>query len=112
MSASASSSIFVSVKWDLLSFDLRQPMTVKRSLKTIHSKYDNWNQSCDCKSSTFCYEPHGHIITGDLHIVKNRKLRRLLSKGPKYREENTTDWDLNKNILITAVDDYAKNWSK
>ena len=21
-------------------------------------------------------------------------------------------WDLNKNILITAVDDYVKNWSK
>ena len=66
---------------------------------------------CDCKSSTVCYEPHCHIITGDLRIVKNRKLRRLLSKGPKYRE-NTIDWDLNKNILITAVDDYAKNWSK
>ena len=76
------------------------------------SKYGNWNQSCDCKSSTFCYEPHGHIITGDLCIVKNRKLRCLLSKGPKYREKNTIDWDLNKNILITAVDDYAKNWSK
>ena len=63
------------------------------------SKYGNWNQSCDCKSSTFCYEPHGHIITGDLRIVKNRKLRRLLSKGLKCREENTIDWDLNKNIL-------------
>ena len=47
------------------------------------SKYGNWNQSCDCKSSTFCYEPHGHIIAGDLRIVKNRKQRRLLSKGPK-----------------------------
>ena len=65
-----------------------------------------------CCSSTFCYEPHGHIITGDLRIVENRKLRRLLSKRPKYREENTIDWDLNKKILITAVDDYAKNWSK
>ena len=76
------------------------------------SKYGNWNQSCAYKSSTFCYEPNGHNITGDLRIVKNRKLRRLLSKGPKYREENTIDWDLHKNILITAVDDYAKNWSK
>ena len=38
-------------------------------------------------------------ITGDLRIVKNRKLRCLLSKGPKYREENTIDWDLNKKYL-------------
>ena len=52
------------------------------------------------------------LLPRDLCIVKNRKLRRLLSKGPKYREKNTIDWDLNKNILITAVDDYAKNWSK
>ena len=91
----------------------RKVFNYNQTLSDVNlSKYGNWNQSCDCKSSTFCYEPHGHIITGDLRIVKNRKLRRLLSKGPKYREENTIDWDLNKNILITAVDDYAKNWSK
>ena len=91
----------------------RKVFNYNQTLSDVNlSKYGNWNQSCDCKSSTFCYGPHGHIITGDLRSVKNRKLRRLLSKGPKYREENTIDWDLNKNILITAVDDYAKNWSK
>ena len=58
------------------------------------------------------YEPHGHVITGDLRIVKNRKLRRLLEKGPKYREQNNIDWHLNKKILTKAVDDYVKNWSK
>ena len=71
-----------------------------------------WDQPCDCARSKFCYEPHGHVITGDLRIVKNRKLRNLLSKGPKYREQNTIDWDLNVNILEKAVDDYAKSWSK
>ena len=48
----------------------------------------------------------------DLRIVRNRKLRRLREKGPKYREQNIIDWHLNKRILITAIDDYAKNWSK
>ena len=57
------------------------------------------------------YEPHGHLITGDLRIVRSRKLRRLLEKGPKYREQNIA-WHLNKEILTKAVDDYAKNWSK
>ena len=42
--------------------------------------------SCGCESSTFRYEPHGHVITGDLRIIKNKKLRRLLEKGPKYME--------------------------
>ena len=64
------------------------------------------------KYITFRYEPHGHVITGDLQIVRNRKLRRLLEKGPKYREQNVIDWKLNKKILLTAIDDYARNWSK
>ena len=47
-----------------------------------------------------------------LRIVRNRTLGRLQEKGPKYREQNIIDWKLNKKILITAIDDYAKNWSK
>ena len=42
--------------------------------------------ACSCKTSEFCYNPAGHIITGDLSIVSNRKLRDILSKGLKYRE--------------------------
>ena len=74
--------------------------------------YRNASSSCDCQSSTFRYEPHGHVIIGDLRIGRNTKLRRLLEKGPKYREQNNIDWYLNKEILTKAVDDYAKNWSK
>ena len=37
---------------------------------------------------------------------------RLLEKGPKYREQNAIDWNLNKKILTTAIDDYTKDWSK
>ena len=48
----------------------------------------------------------------DLRIVRNRKLRRPLEKGPKYRKQNNIDWHLNKELLTKAVDDYAKNWSK
>ena len=58
--------------------------------------YRNASSSCDCESSPFRYEPHGHVITGDLRIVRNRTLRRLLEKGPKYREKNIIDWHLIK----------------
>ena len=74
--------------------------------------YRNASSSCDCQSSTFRNEPYGHVITGDLRIVSNRKLRRLLEKGPKYRQQNNIDCHLNKKILTKAVDDYAGNWSK
>ena len=58
------------------------------------------------------YKPHGHVITGDIRIVRNTTLRCLLEKGPKYSEQKIIDWHLNKMILITAIDDYTKNWSK
>ena len=42
--------------------------------------------ACSCKAAEFCYNPAGHIITGDLNIVRISKLRDILSKGPKYRD--------------------------
>ena len=91
----------------------RSVFNYSQTLRNINlDNYHNASSSCDCESSTFRYEPHGHVITGDLRIVRNRKLRRLLEKGPKYREQNVIDWKLNKKILLTAIDDYARNWSK
>ena len=42
--------------------------------------------SCSCDTSCFNCVPVGQVVTGDLSIVKNDKLRSLMSKGPKYRE--------------------------
>ena len=41
-------------------------------------------QHCQCNTSKFCYEPHDHVITGDLKVIENVKLRGLVAKGPKY----------------------------
>ena len=91
----------------------RSVFNYNQTLRNINlDDYRNASSSCDCEASAFRYEPHGHVITGDLRIVRNPKLRRPLEKGPKYREQNIIDWHLNKRILITAIDDYAKNWSK
>ena len=49
-------------------------------------------QTCQCKESKFCYEPHGHFITGDVRVIENAKLRELVAKGPKYREPNRVNW--------------------
>ena len=44
---------------------------------------------CDCASSPFRYAPHGHVITGDFGIIPNEDLKRLLLKGPSYREQTS-----------------------
>ena len=38
--------------------------------------------SCDCSSSSYCYVPAGHVVTGDLTIIRDAKLRSLVRKGP------------------------------
>ena len=38
--------------------------------------------------SDFKYEPAGHVVTDNLGVVENRKLRKLISKGLSYREQN------------------------
>ena len=47
---------------------------------------------CSCSGSTFCDPHHGHIVTGDLRIIENPKLRKLLTKGPNYRENKTINY--------------------
>jgi len=41
--------------------------------------------NCECKDSPYTYEPHGHVITGDLGIVDDIRLRKLMGYGSKYR---------------------------
>ena len=48
---------------------------------------------CKCSESKFCDPHHGHIVTGNLKVIKHSKLRSLLCKGPKYREPRNTNWD-------------------
>ena len=83
--------------------------------KFVHlcvSEYFSNPQTCQCKESKFCYEPHGHVITGDLRVIENAKLRELVAKGPKYREPNRVNWKATETMFLESIDLYAKNWSK
>ena len=76
------------------------------------SEYFSNPQTCQCKESKFCYEPHGHVITGDLRVIENAKLRKLVAKGPKYREPNRVNWRATETMFLESIDLCAKNWSK
>ena len=69
-------------------------------------------KTCNCSDSQFLYAPCGHIVTGDLNIVRNVKLRDLLSKGPKYRESVSYSWHQNFSIIMDACEEYARRWAK
>ena len=87
--------------------------------KPIRNKIINYNSailqpedeipdSCSCTSSPFINQDIGHIITGNLGIITDRKLRNLLCKGLTYRECNnpkksdvikSMEKDLNNHII-------------
>ena len=70
------------------------------------------NMQCSCSSSEYCYKPCGHVITGNLNVIKDGKLRILIKKGPTYREQNNIDWEVNFKNCREAVSRYTKKWAK
>ena len=59
--------------------------------------------SCECESSEFCDPHHQHVITGDLRVVSNQKLRKLLTKGPNYREAKTLNYSKCKKEIAASL---------
>ena len=54
----------------------------------------------------------GHVVTGDLSIIKDAKLRRLIEKGPSYREQNYINWSITERLCREAVAKYKRKWSR
>ena len=52
------------------------------------------------------------MITGNLCIVENKHIRRLLIKGPSYREQNYINWKKVQDLLLDAIRRYKIKWAK
>ena len=89
----------------------RKLFNYNRVLKEIDIRNNVHDGTCDCMSSPFCYKPHGHIITGDMNIITNPKLRQLFQFGPKYREPPKVNWNFNFKLIMDAAEAYAKKWA-
>ena len=64
---------------------------------------------CSCLDSEYCDPHHGHVVTGDLRIIENAKLRKLFSKGPNYCENKTINYNTCMKEISAALDDCASN---
>jgi len=108
---------------------IESPTVVYRLTNSIRSKLFNYKKfvqgidvdtfianpstlPCDCTHSSFIDHDHGHIISGDLSIVSDPKLRNLISKGPKYRESFPFSCDQAKEDIMTGFDEYIDTWSR
>ena len=64
---------------------------------------------CECVESEFCDQHHQHIVTGDLRVIQNKKLRSLISKGPNFREPRFLNYNKCLDTIKTNVKEFADN---
>ena len=80
----------------------------KRVVEELDFDIGTEDMHCNCSTCEYCYEPAGHVVTGDLNIIRDAKLRTLIAKGPSYREQNSINWRVNEEICKQTVSAYIK----
>jgi hypothetical protein len=72
----------------------------------------NSPESCDCAQSAFKYNAFDHVITGDLNIIENKQLRKLLRRGPKFRLPTPINFETCMEEIENSIMDYCGKWCK
>ena len=58
------------------------------------------------------YPAAGHIMTGNLKIISDSRIRYIVSKGPKYRFPSRIDFKNCREELASALNDFGNRWCK
>jgi len=91
----------------------RKIFNYKQTIESI--KTSDWKSemfSCNCKDSKFVDNHHKHVITGDLRIIANKKLRNLLLKGPTYREPVDINWNKVLKEFKKGIEECQIKWTQ
>ena len=54
----------------------------------------------------------GHIMTGNLKIISDSRIRYIVSKGPKYRFPSRIDFRKCREEIASALNDFGNRWCK
>ncbi|MCP4490897.1 MAG: GIY-YIG nuclease family protein [Gammaproteobacteria bacterium] len=84
---------------------------ILRKINSITELKDQMAYTCGCQDSKFLYQPHGHVITGNLDFIENKKLRNIMSKGTKFRIPKKNNWCLINHTIRTAFWNMCKRLS-
>ena len=58
------------------------------------------------------YPSAGHVITGNLKVIPDSRIRNIVSKGPKYRFPSHIDFNRCREEIASALNDFGKRWCK
>ena len=66
---------------------------------------------CDCSDSPYKDVHHGHVITGDLSLIRNERLKNLIGKGCNYREDVNINWKKAEKEVYSALSNVIEKMS-
>ena len=59
---------------------------------TVNNINTDDTSTYNCANSEHSNQHHGHIITGNLRIIENKKLHQIISNDPNYTKPKTMNW--------------------
>ena len=75
----------------------------RRAVEELDVENGTEGMQCSCSSSEYKYDLCGHVLTGDLSIIRDVQLRNLIRKCPVFREQNNCK---------ASVSKYVKKWAR
>ena len=54
----------------------------------------------------------GHVITGNLKIIPDSRIRNIVLKGPKYRFPSQIDFNRCREEIASALNHFGNRWCK
>ena len=65
-----------------------------------------------CKDSKYVYPAAGHVITGNLKIISDSRIRSIIAKGPKYRFPVQIDFQKCREKIAGSLNEFCNRWCK
>ena len=65
-----------------------------------------------CKDSKYVYPAAGNVITGNLKIISDSRIRSIIAKGPKYRFHVQIDFQKCREKIARSANKVYNRWCK
>ena len=66
----------------------------------------------DCKFSKYVYPAAGHVMTGNLRIISDSRIRSIIAKSPKYRFPVHIDFQKCREKTAASLNEFCSRWCK
>ena len=53
-----------------------------------------------------------HVISGNLNVIPDARVRNIISKGPKYRFPSNIDFSKCRKEIAASLNDFSNRWCK